>query len=373
MKINLIAPINNLSYGLVGNNILKALTDRGHEVALFPINPQNMEAEPHFHTYLARSLANARGLNLDLSAPCIRLWHQFDMSQFVGKGKKIGFPIFELDRFTELENLHLANGCDSIFVCSKWAKEIIHRDVGKIMNNCSFRTPYILPYKEEDVKVVPLGVDTDIFFPSTSSRRKTTVFLNVGKWEVRKGHAELIDAFNKAFTNNDNVELWLMSENIFLKPEKKQYWENLALNSPLGNKIRLITRVESQSQVADIMRQADFGVFPAKAEGWNLDLLEMLACGKRVIATNYSGHTEFCSSENSLLLDIERMEPAVDDPWFYGQGNWAIPNIEQLIRYMKECYMLKQSGEDITNYNGIETAKRFSWENTAIQIEEAIK
>ena len=56
------------------------------------------------------------------------------------------------------------------------------------------------------------------------------------------------------------------------------------------------------------MAKTDCGVFPARAEGWNLELLEMMSCNKPVIATNYSAHTEFCDDKNCMLIDIEDME-----------------------------------------------------------------
>ena len=60
----------------------------------------------------------------DFDAPCIRIWHQDDMSQFVGRGPKIGFPIFELNKFNKKESYHLSN-VDKLFVCSEWAKNIV--------------------------------------------------------------------------------------------------------------------------------------------------------------------------------------------------------------------------------------------------------
>ena len=68
------------------------------------------------------------------------------------------------------------------------------------------------------------------------------------------------------------------------------------------------------------MSQTDCGVFPARAEGWNLELLEMMSCGKNVIATNYSSHTEFCNSENCMLVETTELEDAHDGKWFRGQG-----------------------------------------------------
>ena len=37
------------------------------------------------------------GHTFDNQADCIRIWHQNDMAEFVGKGMHIGFPFFELN------------------------------------------------------------------------------------------------------------------------------------------------------------------------------------------------------------------------------------------------------------------------------------
>ena len=60
------------------------------------------------------------------------------------------------------------------------------------------------------------------------------------------------------------------------------------------------------------MAGADCGVFLSRAEGWNLGLLEMMAMGKPVITTNYSGHTEFATPANALLVEVPEVEPAKD-------------------------------------------------------------
>ena len=71
------------------------------------------------------------------------------------------------------------------------------------------------------------------------------------------------------------------------------------------------------------MRQVDVGVFPVRAEGWNLELLELLSCGKHVITTDYSGHTEFINNSNSRIIEIDKLETAQDGVWFHGTGEWA--------------------------------------------------
>ena len=109
--------------------------------------------------------------------------------------------------------------------------------------------------------------------------------------------------------------------------------------------------------------------------GGNLELLEMMSCGKHVIATAYSAHTEFCNESNCRLVDVNSLEEAHDDKWFFGGGNWASikePQIDQIISHMQEVHKLKQEHSLEINHTGIETAEKFSWNNTTKEILNAL-
>jgi glycosyltransferase involved in cell wall biosynthesis len=351
--INLQTPINSLGYGVAGYNILKELFARDDSVALYPIGKPDQTDD-----FIAKAISNISNLKLNRSH--VKIWHQHDLFQRVGNGKHFGFPIFELTEFDQREKVSLHH-CDELLVCSKWASEIVDNQTGI------------------KASVVPLGVDTKIFYPNSQYQVHNpykTIFFNCGKWEKRKGHDILGECFNKAFTKYDNVELWMMCDNPFLKPEQKEYWEKLYKTSGLGDKIRLIPRQQRHEDVARLMNMADCGVFPARAEGWNLELLEMMACGKHVITTNYSAHTEFCSPVNSRLINIENLETAFDGVFFDGKkGLWAELSCDQenvVIEYMRDVHRLKQGGQLMVNNNGIETANKFSWKNTVDKLLEAI-
>ena len=367
--INLMTPINQLGYGVAGINILKALQART-DVAL------HMIGQPQV-TNQADADAVKKGLEtakfFDAKATCVKIWHQNQMAERIGSGKFIGFPIFELDTFTDLEKHHLRS-CDELMVCSQWAKDVV------LSNIFPADIPVVHDLFAEKIHVVPLGVDTEIFKPHVSKRPKT-IFFNCGKWEKRKGHDILLECFNRAFRHEDDVELWMMCHNPFIGDHNKE-WENLYKNSPLGDKIRMIPRQKTHEDVYNIMKQTDCGVFPARAEGWNLELLEMMACGKDVITTNYSAHTEFCNEKNSFLIDIDSLEPAYDGVFFTGNhGQWASFNDSsksQLVEHMRNVHGVKQqytNGHDIhfreltsPNHAGIETANKFTWENSAKEL-----
>lgn len=365
MRINIITPINKYGYGITGSNIIKELIMNGHDVSLFPIGEIEI-INPLHQRCIEQALQNAQ--NADMDAPTIKIWHQFDLHGRISKGKHIGFPIFELDTFTEKEMASMQE-CDELFVCSEWAKRIVKENL------------YYYQYKYPDLKtkIINLGVDNSIF-SAILSNRKPTVFINIGKWEVRKGHDVLYKWFNEAFTEGDNVELWLLNYNPFFSPEQnKQLIEEVKLTK-LGDKIRIIPRLESTSSLISVMQQADVGVFPARAEGWNLEILELLACGKRVITTNYSGHTQFCSTPAVDLVDIKRMERAFgrtgfDDIWFRGQGNWAKLDDEvknSFIELMRYFHKLKQNKMLKLNEKGVELSGQFTWKRTMFDMLNAL-
>ena len=205
MRINLQAPINQLGYGVAGLNILKALQNKA-EVSLFPIGqPQVTNQEDA--TAVRKGIEVAT--TFDPNAPCIKIWHQNQMAERIGSGKFIGFPIFELDTFNSLERHHLS-ACDEWMVCSSWAKDIIRSSV-------SFKPTH----------VVPLGVDANLFPPATARQDDKTIFFNCGKWEIRKGHDILINAFKKVLGHGENAELWMMCSNPFNSPEEDARWHQL--------------------------------------------------------------------------------------------------------------------------------------------------
>ena len=359
ININLVAPMNQLGYGVVGCNIFKALNEIGHNVALWPIGGEvRWPGDEKFKALVQKGVLNARFY--DQNAPSLRIWHQFELDMFPGRGKRVAWPIFELNRFDDREKHHLSS-VDEIIVCSEWARQVI------IDNDI-----------DVPVTVAPLGVDPSLFYFDEAEKSKrpawlrdTTVFINVGKWEKRKGHEELLAAFNAAFSPGDDVELWMINENPFIGHENT-VWKKKYVNSKMGANIKFFPRFEGHYQMRKIFSHVDCGVFPSHAEGWNLEIPELMACGAHIIATDYSGHTQFLTDENSFKLDVTGMESASDGKWFHGQGEWCQFDMDQLVQHMRDVHDRKQAGELGPNMEGVKMARSLSWEQTAYKVVDAM-
>jgi glycosyltransferase involved in cell wall biosynthesis len=207
-------------------------------------------------------------------------------------------------------------------------------------------------------------VDRTIFHEEVRADRllpDTTVFFTVGKFELRKGHDLLVEAFNAAFEPGDRVALRMLSLNPFLGARNNE-WIARFKTSKLGAKIEIYPqRLQTQAEVAQFMKAGDVGVWPARAEGFNLDLLEAMSLGMPVIATDYSAHTQFVTAANCQLLRHEGLTTAHDGIWFHGEGEWCRPSLEHLVEILRSCHRQKQTGALPRNDAGIRTAQNFSW------------
>ena len=369
MDINLLAPINTLGYGVVGLNVLKSLS-RYNDVSLFPIG--NIDAQEDDSSFIIPSLIRSQFFNP--TAPSLRIFHQFSLAEHIGGGQRYAMPIFELNKFKPVE-LHHLRAQNKIIATSGWAVKVLLEN--GFAKNC--------------IAYAPLGVDRSVFRSYFFNRvdGEPTVFLNCGKWEYRKGHDVLVEAFNKAFEPTDNVKLIMhchnpcLSNKIRNQNEIKKYneeWTKAYKTSKLGDRIVVSTaRLPKQEDVARLMDGADCGVFPSRSEGWGLESSEMLAMGKHLIITNYSGHTDYVNHENSLLIEPTGLEDAHDGHWFdatspdwKGQpGQWmelGSEQIDQMVSHLRDVHKRKQEGSLGTNEPGIATMAKLGWHNTAEHI-----
>ncbi len=348
--MNIKCPLNTLlGYGHASFNIAKALHESGESIALFPVG------QPHLTTndyQFCQAAINSRLQNFQKDKPSLTIWHEYDLFDCLHGTPSIAFPFFEINEFDAIRR----KSCeipDRLFVTSKWGKDVIEQN--------GIKTP---------TSIVPLGVDSNIFYSKAKEDDGIYRFFTIGKIERRKCTELLPAILDNAFNKEDKVELHVMCDSPL--PQIKQqmpYFREMYANSPLGDKITIHSMKDTDYDLAAFIRSMDCGIFLTRAEGWGLPILQTLACDKPIITTNYSAHTEFCTEQNAKLVAIDTLEPAIDNLWFNGQGQWATigqNQIDQTIQYMRDMYKNRVHN----NSEGVKTAAKFSWANTAAKILE---
>jgi glycosyltransferase involved in cell wall biosynthesis len=354
MKINFVAPINPTSYGLCGLNLLREFVRAGVDTAYLPIGEPQVLNE---HADLIKGVHfQMRSPSYWRDAPSLRLWHAHNLAEHVGRGPHIGMTIHELDRCQPFEQRQMAN-LDMVLTTSQYHVRIFQQ------------------YTTSPVRYVPLGVDRTIFHEGVAPlypKDNLTTFLMAGKAEYRKGIDIVYEAFNRAFTPKDNVQLVLLAHNPFIGDEGNKGWHDYFKGGPLGDKVVYHKRLPTQGQVASLMRYTDVLLAPSRAEGFNLEVLEMAAVGGQAIVSNCTAHSDFAPNADFSMIPMpdEPTELAVDGtPFFTGQGNWfefGESQLEFLVEEMRAYHRQRQQeGPFPPNLGGVALSKRLSWENSA--------
>ena len=347
--LSFIAPYSRTGYGVAGAHLLRALQQKQIPVAFFPIGA--LDRSLIDNAQLDQSLRLQGAFRPDV--PSVRMSQQFDLALHAGRGRHVAYTTFELDRFTASELHHLRQQ-DAICVASEWGRQVC-------LDNGLTEMP---------IHVVPHGVDRRVFneHVQSSTQWNETVFMHVGKLESRKGQLELLRAFEAAFQPTDRVRLVLSCRNPFVSRAEFDAQLKPFTSSRMASRITLLLEeMPRLSDVAALMASADCGVFPSRAEGWNLEALEMLSMGKAVIATSYSAHNEYMNADNTRLVKIDAFETAVSNgKALPGQwAAWGTSQHDQLVAHLRDVHARKQAGGVPRNESGIRTAQRYSWENAA--------
>lgn len=142
---------------------------------------------------------------------------------------------------------------------------------------------------ESKVTVLRNGVDTDLFHPPADRdvlrirlgfQRPTLV--SVGLLVERKGHDRTIEAMVQL----PEYDLVIVGEG----PERQSLLDLIARHD-LADRVRLLGP-RSHSELPDFYGAADASVLSSSREGWANVLLESMACGTPVVASNIWGNPE---------------------------------------------------------------------------------
>lgn len=149
----------------------------------------------------------------------------------------------------------------------------------------------------------------------------------------RKNPLAIVEAFQKAFPENNDVQLVIKSHG----GSEYQHQLDKCLKAIKGDsRIRWIDKGMDYLERFDLMNACDCYVSLHRTEGFGLTLAETMLLEKPVIATSYSGNLDFTKDDNSYLCSYKFVKVGPGVPPYPKEGIWADVDIDQAASLMRQ-------------------------------------
>lgn len=184
----------------------------------------------------------------------------------------------------------------------------------------------ILKYMDKQVRLAPYGVDLEQWHPAEEQQRREAAplrFLFAGHISIRKGLPLLFEAWRRAELRDAQLELvgsWHLSERCRADlPANISY---LGHRSPAG--------------LRQAYQQSDVFVFPSYFEGCALVVLEALACGLPILASDASGAADYLDASCGRVFPAGNLEMLIEQLREFAKRRDEIPAMKRAARLKAE-------------------------------------
>ena len=221
----------------------------------------------------------------------------------------------------------------------------------------------------EIVKVVPNGIDPEVYRPDGPKRKLTTSktfnFLFVGGMIFRKGFDLLLHTFCETFRAEDDVALVIKVGDLNGAYRFGSMVDelNAAMEIPGGPTIEIVTGDLSEYEMAELYRSCDAFVLPYRGEGFGMPILEAMACGLPVVVPSYGPAPEFTMADSRVDFLFRGNVRVVDeylsaDPEFYHLYD---PDQLGFKEALKKCYADAPRLRENALRNSAAVREKYSW------------
>ena len=244
---------------------------------------------------------------------------------------------------------------------NKFTKQILNKSIEIVVPSEYFKLYVEKKYKVNDKKIIiypSSGIDTNVFFKNQSNKSELVnknanlKIAYVGRISYKKGW----DTYIKAIANLKNyfnkIDFYIVgSGNKTCEKELDNLIDFYNLNL-FVKRIPLL----NQYELSKFYNSIDCLIFPTEREGESLGLvgLEAMACGVPVIASDFAAPSYYVKEG-------------------YNGFKFKIKNYQELSQKIKKFYNLDLDKKEDLSKNSLETAKKYSKNNTRSILLEIFK
>ena len=265
-------------------------------------------------------------------------------------GSKIAYNVWETTQQPK-EFFNKLKEFDELWVPSKWQRNVTIKQ----------------GYPKDKIKVVPEGVDINTFYPEKTTHELTSdgrfKFFLAGRWDYRKSTKEIIETFLDTFDKNDPVDLIVSIDNPFSGDGLKTTENRLEYYGLTDSRIKVV-HFPSREDYIKILKSCNVFLSCARSEGWNLPLIEAMACGIPSIYSNCSGQLEFAEGKG-IPVNILGEKPANNSSYNHFNdtvGNYYEPDFNHLSQQIRFSYEFYSQIKEKSLQESENIRQNFSWE-----------
>ena len=279
---------------------------------------------------------------------------------------RVGYTFFEKSSLCKNDIVRAKSYFDWVVAGSTWCENVL--------KNCGLNQS----------STILQGIDPKRFHAGYSEKKQLKdkfVIFSGGKFEFRKGQDLVVRAFkiiqdkyddvilvNSWFNHWDlSIQTMSMSPHIRFEMPKGDYFKAvhhlLTINNVNPEKVIVLPPIDNR-QIAEIYRNTDCGLFPNRCEGGtNLVLMEYMACGKPVIASNNTGQMDVLSDSHAILLKDQRpLNIKQEDGSLY--SSWYESNLDEIVYHLEWAYQNRDRIKEI-GLAGSRFISQYTWDRSA--------
>ena len=266
---------------------------------------------------------------------------------------KIAYNVWESTLQPENYFNRLRDYYNELWVPSEWQKDVTIKQ----------------GFPEDKIFVIPEGVDVDTFKPLENPQYPDKFrFMIFGRWDYRKYIKECIEAWLKAFPRNKykDVELLLSVENPFSVDGMKSTAERLQRYGLQDPRIKIV-KFPPRQEYINYLQNGHVFLSCARSEGWNLPLIEAMACGTPSIYSNCSAQLEFTKGEGLAVNIVGEESASKGDGKSFRKmpGNYYKPDFKHLVETIKDAYENFEKHKQEALQISERVRRDFSWDKQA--------